>query len=114
MFPPARHSRPTSPPGIQRMGTSCAYSPLLGIHAPTSPPRYSEDGDIVYIFPELMKTAGSASLPRGVAAAGGALAADTGGGRLAVWEALAWPDAPRSWRPRLGEEVVIAEIDSKR
>lgn len=77
----------------------------------------------MYVFPELMKTAdGGAPPPLGMAtdgqrplgAAGGLPAADIGGGGLAVWEALAWPESPPAWRPDKGEAVVVAELDSAR
>ncbi len=71
-------------------------------------PVVTDDGDIVYSFPELMVTArGDAALPAG-RSRGGALA--QGGAAAAVSSALTWDEQPRGWRPKVGERVVVATL----
>lgn len=81
-------------------------------------PVVTPEGDIIYVFPELMATGGPAApiaaLPRTASLArGGALAlADASAG--AAYGALAYPEAPPAWRPRVGESVVVGGVGEQR
>lgn len=78
----------------------------------------------MYIFPDLMKTTNNTLSSRSTAPADGLVArADTGKGALAAlgaqgglaaYEALSWEKPPPAWRPAVGEQVVITQLDARR
>lgn len=81
-------------------------------------PVVTDDGDLVYIFPELMSTAaGSLSggnEPAALGAAAGALATTPAESAAALRSALAFSERPAGWRPAVGEPVVIGRIGRTR
>ena len=72
-------------------------------------PVVTESGDLIYRFPELMETAaveaGEGAWPR----LGGAADADADAA-TSVRAALAYPESPPGWRPRVGDVVRVARV----
>ena len=75
-------------------------------------PVVTEDGDLIYIFPELMATAA----PPPATAGGGAAATGTSGalvnrrGQLDYAALAAFAERPMAWRPAVGDRVVIGAV----
>ena len=76
-------------------------------------PVVTDDGDLIYVFPELMSTADDET-KGALGAAGGALAPMSGPSALALRRALAFPETPAGWRPAIGERVVVARVRGTR
>ena len=90
-------------------------------------PVVTDEGDLVYVFPELMATASDGDGADGSLAAAAAraelmAAASGGGGALATAgispqqtaQCLAFTERPTGWRPRIGELVVVGDISRRR
>jgi len=80
-------------------------------------PVVTDEGDLVYIFPELMSTADDSTggSVAAIGAAGGAMTRrSSGSGELALREALAYEERPAGWRPAINERVTIARVGSTR
>uniref|UniRef100_A0A7S4BCP5 Uncharacterized protein n=1 Tax=Chrysotila carterae TaxID=13221 RepID=A0A7S4BCP5_CHRCT len=77
-------------------------------------PVVTNDGDIVYVFPELMITAGKDPPRRLLAPSSraGSLAVSSDA-RQAVSSALLHDSPPDGWRPSIGESVVVVDILEK-
>lgn len=69
----------------------------------------TDEGDLVYVFPELMRTAAAGkSLTGGtgsLAMRGSNALVSTAGGLP-----LGWAERPDGWRPRVGDRVTIAGV----
>ena len=74
-------------------------------------PVVTDDGDLIYIFPELMDSGVTPPIGTAAGDSGGALAI---GGGSDVRRALAFSDPPSGWRPRLGESVQVGRIRQTR
>ena len=76
-------------------------------------PTVTEEGDIVYVFSELMASAGEEAPPRALPAAGGAMvrSGTASASSAAVYDALRWSDQPQAWRPAAGEPVLVSALD---
>ena len=76
-------------------------------------PTVTEEGDIVYVFSELMASAGEEAPPRTLPAAGGAMVRSgaASASSAAVYDALRWSDQPQAWRPAAGEPVLVSALD---
>lgn len=89
-------------------------------------PTVTEEGDLIYVFPELMASAGSGgSGAAGMLSPGSAQAAlGATAGALALSDGLLTPEEmaqclvfterPEAWRPRLGERVVVGALTARR
>lgn len=74
-------------------------------------PVVTEDGDIVYVFPELMASADD-EVADALGAAGGVLVPAEA--KTSLRRALVYTNRPPGWRPSIGERVVVSRVGATR